>query len=1147
MITQTYLKKSLLLLACTLILFSSCNKRSGDPKVLVFSKTAGFHHESIASGIAAIQKLGAENGFAVDTTTNSDNFNEENLSQYSTVIWLSTTGEVLNHYQEADFERYIQAGGGFVGVHAATDTEYHWGWYNRLVGAYFLDHPGINDPHPNVQDGTINVTDRSHSTTKFLPEIWNRKDEWYSFKKLNPEVNVLMNLDESSYQGGVKMGEHPVAWYHEYDGGRAFYTAGGHTNESYTEDLFLQHLLAGIQYAIGDNKKLDYSKAKTQRIPEENRFEKTDLVKGVFTEPTEMTVLPNLDILIAQRRGEVMFYKSGDSTANEIAKLDVYWKTETPGVNAEEGLMGIQKDPNYAKNGHVFVFYSPIDKEVNRLSRFTFKNDTWDMASEKIVLEFYSQRNICCHTGGSIAFDKDGLLYVSTGDNSTPFDEAGQKFQTKGYAPVDGRPGHEQFDARRSSGNSNDLRGKILRIKVKEDGTYEIPEGNLYPKGTEGTRPEIYVQGNRNPYRISIDQKNGFLYWGEVGPDANMDSLDNRGPRGYDEVNQARKAGNFGWPYFVGDNYGYFDYDYETGTSTKAFDPAKPVNTSLNNTGIKDLPKAEPAFIWYPYGASEEFPQLGTGGRNAMAGPVYYTDMFPKETRYPDYYNGKFFMYDWIRGWIKVVTMQPNGDFDKMDPFMSTTKFNALMDMEVGSDGKIYVLEYGNGWFTKNADSGLSRIDFNDGNRTPVVQKITVDKTSGALPFTAVFKVDASDPENDPLTFVWDLGNGETVTTSEPELKHTFNALGDYDVQVQVSDPGKLSAKSNLVSVYAGNIAPIVNIQVEGNQTFYFANKPVSYTITVTDPDDAEVGKDLSSLFVSADYISGVDMAEASQGHLIMTEAMTGKSLMGSLTCKTCHKDDEASIGPSFTEVARKYRRNPNAVDYLVNKIQKGGGGIWGETVMPANPELKNDDGRKIAAYILSLGRRGETLPSLPAKGTVKPTLDKAPSDNGVLILSASFTDRGGENIKPLTGNSSLGLRNSKMGMDQASKMEGYSAMSYNGQTLLLVPAQEAHFGLPAMDLTSVSSIDIIGGGQKPTEHGFVVELRLDTPDGKKIGESLFKVGGPGAGGFFGGMASIAIEPITDGKKHELFVVTRPANAQETGTAALMSVELKAK
>src|SRR5690606_23212915 len=234
----------------------------------------------------------------------------------------------------------------------------------------------------------------------------------------------------------------------------------------------------------------------------------------------------------------------------------------------------------------------------------------------------------------------------------------------------------------------------------------------LFAEGTEKTRPEIYVMGNRNPYRISVDQKNGNLYWGEVGPDARSDSMRTRGPKGYDEINQAREAGFFGWPLFVGDNYAYRQFDYATGKTGDAYDAQRPLNNSPNNTGLEVLPPAQPAYIWYAYTAIPQFSGMGTGGRNAMAGPVYYTDMYPERTRYPDYYNGKLIIYDWVRGWMKAVTMLPNGDFDKMEPFMDGTDLASPMDMEVGSDGRIYILEYGRGWYSKNPDAGIARLDY---------------------------------------------------------------------------------------------------------------------------------------------------------------------------------------------------------------------------------------------------------------------------------------------------------------------------------------------------------------------------------------------------------------------------------------------------
>src|SRR5690606_27051349 len=391
-----------------------------------------------------------------------------------------------------------------------------------------------------------------------------------------------------------------------------------------------------------------------------------------------------------------------------------------------------------------------------------------------------------------------------------------------------------QYDARRSAGNTNDLRGKILRIKVRPDGSYEIPEGNLFPEGQERTRPEIFVMGNRNPYRISVDQKTGFLYWGEVGPDAANDSLETRGPRGYDEVNQAREAGFYGWPLFVGNNYAYREFDYATGKPGPAFDPQKPVNNSPNNTGLQALPPAQPAFIWYPYAASPDFPQVGTGGRNAMAGPVYYTDMFPEDTRYPEYYNGKLIVYDWIRGWIKAVTMLPNGDFDKMEPFMEGESFANPIDMEVGKDGRLYILEYGKGWFAKNPDAGIARIDYIAGNLPPQVGEITVEKNNGKTPFTVNATVEAKDYENDKLTYIWKIGD-VTEQTSEPRLTYTLEKTGEYPISVTVQDSKNNKAESNPVSVYAGNDNPIVDIVLTNTSGIYTPGERIGYEVKVND------------------------------------------------------------------------------------------------------------------------------------------------------------------------------------------------------------------------------------------------------------------------------------------------------------------------
>ncbi|MEC8141012.1 MAG: ThuA domain-containing protein [Bacteroidota bacterium] len=214
-------------------------------RVLVFSKTEGFRHSSIPTGIAAITQLGQEYGFIVEATENAALFNFENLQKFEVIIFLSTTGDVLSIEQQNAFEQYIHNGGGFVGIHAASDTEYDWPWYGKLVGAYF-------DSHPEIQTATIQVTDQNHISTKHLSKYWERTDEWYNYNK-NPrgQVHVLATLDESSYSGGNMENDHPIAWMHEFHGGRSWYTGGGHTEASYAEPDFLKHILGGILYASG--------------------------------------------------------------------------------------------------------------------------------------------------------------------------------------------------------------------------------------------------------------------------------------------------------------------------------------------------------------------------------------------------------------------------------------------------------------------------------------------------------------------------------------------------------------------------------------------------------------------------------------------------------------------------------------------------------------------------------------------------------------------------------------------------------------------------------------------------------------------------------------------------------------------------------
>ena len=219
--------------------------RAEPPKVLVFSRTAGFRHGSIPAGIKSITELGREHGFRVEATEDPRAFDPERLKNVDCVVFLNTTGDVLDDARQKHFEKFIQGGGGYVGVHSAADTEYDWPWYGRLVGAWFKT-------HPSIQPARINVEDRTFPATRMLPATWDRTDEWYVYRENpRPNVRVLMSLDETSYQGGGMNGDHPISWYHDYDGGRAFYTGGGHTDASYSEPRFRDHLAGAIKWAAG--------------------------------------------------------------------------------------------------------------------------------------------------------------------------------------------------------------------------------------------------------------------------------------------------------------------------------------------------------------------------------------------------------------------------------------------------------------------------------------------------------------------------------------------------------------------------------------------------------------------------------------------------------------------------------------------------------------------------------------------------------------------------------------------------------------------------------------------------------------------------------------------------------------------------------
>jgi glucose/arabinose dehydrogenase/PKD repeat protein len=593
-------------------------------------------------------------------------------------------------------------------------------------------------------------------------------------------------------------------------------------------------------------------------------FQQVTLAKGEpeVGEPMSLAVLPDRSVLHTSRDGELRITDSAGNT-KLAGKLAVY-------SHDEEGLQGVGIDPGFADNRFIYLYYAPpLDTPagdapetgtaadfapfdgVNRLSRFVLNEDgTLDNASEKKILDVPATRGICCHVGGDIDFDAAGNLYLSTGDDSNPF-------QSDGYSPIDERANRNPvFDAQRTSGNTNDLRGKILRIKVNADGSYAVPDGNLFAPGTDKTKPEIYAMGFRNPFRFSVDKKTGILYVGDYGPDAGA-ADPARGPAGQVEFARVTEPGNFGWPYCTGNNDAYVDYDFGTGASGASFDCSAPKNTSPNNTGLTDLPPAQTAWIPYDGGSVPEF---GTGSESPMGGPVYdYDASLDSPVKFPEAYDGDFFAGEFGRRWIKRIASDDSGTVQSINdvPWTGTQ----VMDMAFGPDGALYVLDYGLAWFGGDENSALYRIENATDGHSPVAQA-AADRTSGQAKLKVKFSsAGTTDADGDALTYSWDFGDGGKSTSANPT--YTYKRNGTYTATLTAKDAtGRTGSAS--VRIVVGNTAPKVTLQLpEDGQLFSFGDA-VPFKVKVTDPED---GRSIDCAKVKVSFVLGHD----SHGHPLTT------------------------------------------------------------------------------------------------------------------------------------------------------------------------------------------------------------------------------------------------------------------------------------
>ncbi len=795
-------------------------------QALVFSETAAFRHSNIDEATTAIQSLGASNNFTVTVSEDSSVFNDAALEQYEVVIFLSTTGDVLTPTEQSAFERYIQGGGGYAGIHAASDTEYDWPWYGNLVGAYFNNHPN------GTPTATVKVEDPAHPSTAGLPKRWQRTDEWYNFRTPNTltarnKLHVLASMDETTYTPGTGANgvEHPIAWCQDYDGGRSWYTGMGHTEASFVDTQFLKHILGGIQTAAG----VVGSDCKATLQPS---FAKVALDENT-TNPMELDIADDGRVFYIDRAGAVKIIKPSGAVVT-AGTVPVY-------TGQEFGLLGIALAPDFATSNHVYLYYSPQGATaIDRISRFTMTGDTMSLASAVTILDVPVQRNECCHAGGSMEFDKDGNLYLATGDNTNPFDSGG-------YSPIDEREGRSAWDAQRTSGNTNSLNGKVLKIKPAAAGGYTIPAGNLFDEAADATgktRPEIYAMGFRNPFRIGLDEQNNKLLVADYGPDAGTTSA-TRGPNGRVEWNIFDQPGNYGWPYCVGANTPYNDYNFASSTAGATFNCAAPVNDSPNNTGLTNLPPAKAAVIWQSNNAATTgTPEIGASGAPMTSGTYDYDPNLVSDRKWPEYFDSKAIWADWNNSRLFSVQMNDGGtnytDINRFLPSLAMSRPHAL---QFGPDGALYMIEWGSGFNGDNANSGVYRIDYVEGERAPTA-RATTNKTSGPAPLIVDFdgstSFDGDTGTSVGLTYAWDFTSDGTTDATTPTASFTYQTAGNYTAKLTVTAANGKTGTTN-IDIVAGNTAPVVDLELPLNGGFFEFGDTIKYKVTVSDAEDGAI------------------------------------------------------------------------------------------------------------------------------------------------------------------------------------------------------------------------------------------------------------------------------------------------------------------
>jgi cytochrome c len=860
-------------------------------KVLVF---VADHSATTDAGIATIKKLGESNRFEAEVSRDPRDFNQRHLKKFGVVVFLNTSAAVLNADEEAAFEAYFHDGGGFVGVHSAIQTQPDWQFLTDVLGTRASGKSSLTN-------ATVKVADRVHPATASLPEYWKTNDAYYNFtSNVRGVSHVLATVDEATYTGGTMGYDHPIMWCKDYKGGRSFYTGLGETAADFKDTSFRRNLAGAIDWADGNGSGdcgatvlANYQMTVVAAPPN-------------VGEPIELDVLPDGRVLQTTRPGEVRLHDPVAGTTTVIATIAVY-------NHDEDGLYGGAIDTQFSTDRWVYLYYAPrLDTPLtnaptsstdphawdayngyNQLSRFKFVDTPTphlDLTTEQKILQVNTNRGACCHVAGEIRFDSHGNLLMTTGDDTpagggnsggfSPFnDELTVTPTATCPAPCYNAP---YVDARRSAGNTNDLRGKLLRVHVQAGGTYTIPHGNLFKPGTPGTRAEIYAMGFRNPFRLNLDL-NDIAYVTDYSPDSRVPQVF-RGPPGTGRVEIVRHAANYGWPFCVSPTLPYYRWNFAAGTPLdnppqpfECGNPSRgPANTSRFNTGLAVTPALTAPDMWYSYQDNNSpplgtpcaaeytvdppgtcpqlFPELGPGGGVGPHGaaPYHFDPNNPNPTKFPAYYDNAIFFGEFTRNTLREIRLDSQGHIFKINNLLNCSTpsadrkvfpflCDAPMDMRWGPDGDFYLLTYGQGFFRANPDALLVKFSYVKGTRAPLAV-VSATPTSGQAPLTVNFSSNGSnDPDpGDSISYAWDFDNNGTVDSTEPDPSFTYTANGVYTAKLTVTDSsGKTAVTSTTIEV--GNTAPTVTITTPVDGGIFNWGDKIPWSVTVADPEDGPI------------------------------------------------------------------------------------------------------------------------------------------------------------------------------------------------------------------------------------------------------------------------------------------------------------------